>query len=187
MVSKDLNTNFFHISTVVRCNRNSIFTLQNDDGTWISGRAIIGSCFSSHFHDLFCTSDSVLPFDLVGLISPVITQSDGAILDSIPTGEEIFGNVKSLGSTKAPGPNGLPTLFYMTYWDIVSTEVIIMVQDFFTTGSLLWSMNRTFLVLIPKVDYPFKVAHYQPISLCNITCNIIAKIIATRLKSFCPA
>lgn len=44
------------------------------------------------------------------------------------------------------------------------------------------SLNHTFIVLIPKVDNPFKVLHYQPISLCNVS----YKIIATRLKSFLP-
>lgn len=174
------------MSTLVRCNRNCIFTLQNVDNTWISGRANIGGCFSSYFSDLFSTFDPVLPFDLADLITPMIIPADGAILDFIPTGEEIFTTVKFLGSTKLPGPDGLPALFYTAYWDIVSTEVICKVQDFFNTGCLFLSMNHTFLVLIPKVDHPFKVAHYQLISLCNVSYKIITKIIETRLKFVLP-
>lgn len=106
---------FFHVSNLVQRNRNSILTLQNSDGTWISGRANIEECFTSHFTDLFYTSNPVLPFDLANLITPVITLDDSVVLDSTPTREEMFNAVKSLGSTKASRPDGLPTLFYIAY------------------------------------------------------------------------
>lgn len=149
----------------------------------MSGRNNIGDCFTNHFGDLFCSSNLSIPFDLANLITKVLSPTNVTLLDIIPTSEEIFQTVKSLRSTKAPGPNGLPTLFYTAYWDIVGNEVISTVQEFFNTGRLMKSLNHTFIVLIPKVGNPFKVSHYRPISLCNVSYKIIAKIIATTFEA----
>lgn len=81
-----------------------------------------GDCFTKFYTDPFCSSNPSIPFDLANLISPVITSEDYPILDSIPIVEEIFRTIKSLGSTKASGPDGLPALFYKQYWDIVDTH-----------------------------------------------------------------
>lgn len=45
-----------------------------------------------------------------------------------------------------------------------------------------YSINKTFLVLIPKTKHPFNFNHYRPISLCNFAYNIISKILIERMK-----
>ena len=55
---------------------------------------------------------------------------------------------------------------------------------FFHSGSLLKSLNQTFLTLIPKVNFPVDVSHFRPISLCNVIYKIISKILVSRLKPF---
>ncbi|XP_048319507.2 uncharacterized protein LOC125418867 [Ziziphus jujuba] len=57
-----------------------------------------------------------------------------------------------------------------------------MVQNVFRSGLLLRDINRTFMVLIPKVTGVTEVKHLRSISLCNTTYKIIAKILANRLK-----
>lgn len=49
------------------------------------------------------------------------------------------------------------------------------------------SLNHTFIVLIPKVKSPAKVSEYRPISLCNVACKIMSKVLANRLKNFLNA
>ena len=55
---------------------------------------------------------------------------------------------------------------------------------FFHSGSLLKSLNQTFLTLIPKVNFPVDVSHFRPISLCNVIYKIISKILVSSLKPF---
>ncbi|KAF7142421.1 hypothetical protein RHSIM_Rhsim05G0208700 [Rhododendron simsii] len=52
---------------------------------------------------------------------------------------------------------------------------------------MLRSVNRTQIVLIPKVQTPTKVSQFCPISLCTISYKIIAKVLANQLKPFLPS
>lgn len=44
-------------------------------------------------------------------------------------------------------------------------------------------VNHIYIALIPKIENPKTVAHYRPISLCNVSYKVITKTIANRLKS----
>lgn len=60
----------------------------------------------------------------------------------------------------------------------------MLFMPFFHLGSLLKSLNQTFLTLIPKVNILEEVSHYRPISICNVKYKIISKILVARLKPF---
>ena len=47
---------------------------------------------------------------------------------------------------------------------------------------MLKALNQTFITFIPKVMVPEEVSHFRPISLCNVTYEIISKIMVNRLK-----
>ena len=85
------------------------------------------------------------------------------------TEEEIERVIFQMGSHKPFGPDGIPTFFYQEYWDIVKLDILQSIQAFFHFGSLLKSLNQTFLTLIPKVSKLEEVTHFRPISLCNVT------------------
>lgn len=104
----------------------------------------------------------------------------------MPDEAEILHAVRSIGASKAPGPDGITALFYQTYWSIVKHDVVATVQHFFASGYLLRSLNHTNIVLIPKKDNPTLASRYRPISLCNVLYKFISKILATRLKAFLP-
>ena len=87
-----------------------------------------------------------------------------------------------MNGQKAPGPDGLPALFYKRYWNIVGTSVITAVQNFFTLGRLLFEVNNTFLVLIPKNNSSSSVNHYKPIGLCNVVYKTISKLLVNSIR-----
>ena len=83
---------------------------------------------------------------------------------------------------KALGLDGMPPLFYQSFWLEIGLDVFEAILSFLNSGTLLKSINHTFITLIPKVNSPKNVSEYRPISLCNVLYKILSKVIANRLK-----
>jgi hypothetical protein len=182
LTATDLNTRFFHTSTIIRRRRNFISMLQTPGGGWISDRVDIGISFITHFKTLFTSTNSIFSPALLDLFNPVITDTDNDLLCAIPTEEEIYASLISLGKEKASGPDGFTTLFYVKYWDCIKTTVLLAIGNFFDSNTLLREQNHTFIALIPKRLGASAVHHFRPSSLCNIIYKIISKLLANRLK-----
>ena len=76
----------------------------------------------------------------------------------------------------------MPPLFFQTYWTEVGMGVTQAVLSYLNSGSILKSINHTFIALIPKVNNPKRVSNFRPISLYNVIYKIISKVLANRLK-----
>jgi hypothetical protein len=125
LTCKDLNTKYFHLSTLIRRRSNVVNFLKLDSGVWVSSRFAIGENFTAHFTNIFLTtSNPLMEPKMLNLLPPIITEEENAILSSIPDEEEILDALASLGSTKAPGLDGFTTLFYKKYWGTVREDVL---------------------------------------------------------------
>jgi hypothetical protein len=60
---KDLNTKFFHTSTIIKRRRNAIDFLKLSSGVWSSERQEIGNYFTSYFRNVFTSSILILDED----------------------------------------------------------------------------------------------------------------------------
>jgi hypothetical protein len=121
----------------------------------------------------------------------------GPILDCVPakvtapmnddlmrpfTGEEVRTAVFMMGASKAPGPDGLSAGFYQHHWETLGSGVTTAVLDFLNGGVMPDVINRTTMVLIPKIRLPQEMKHFRPISLCNVIYKICSKVLANRLR-----
>ncbi|XP_020970175.1 uncharacterized protein LOC110268393 [Arachis ipaensis] len=130
----DKNTSFFHATTIQRRGRNRIEKLRNEAGSWIEDRKEIMKHIEERFDALFTSSNNTNCESVIRNIPVRVTESMNRELISEVTEEEIRKAVFSMGSLKAPGPDGLNGLFYQKHWEIIKKEVCAVV-NFFGMGS----------------------------------------------------
>lgn len=88
---------------------------------------------------------------------------------------------------KAPGPDGMPPLFYQHFWSTMQHDVTSAILSWLNSGILPEPINHTLITLIPKIANPEHMSEFRPISLCNVLYKIYSKILANRLKKFLPS
>ena len=83
---------------------------------------------------------------------------------------------------KSPGLDGFSIHFYRICWPIIKNDLLRMISSFLGKGKIGGCTNSTFLALIPKEVNPASFDRFWPISLCNASYKIMAKLLANRLK-----
>uniref|UniRef100_A0A803NXT3 Reverse transcriptase domain-containing protein n=1 Tax=Cannabis sativa TaxID=3483 RepID=A0A803NXT3_CANSA len=177
----DRNSKFFHAATVIKRKRNFINAVCLNGSDWIEGRQLVGEYFRSNFVSILSSTFPPDPL-LDDLVSNSISEEANQSLVRVPSAEEIKKVVWSMPSLKAPGPDGMPGKFFKDHWEIVGSDVVATVIQFFETGEFVKEINQTFIVLIPKKIGAKCFDEFRPISLCNFTYKIISKILANRLR-----
>ena len=186
--SGDKNTNYFHKQAEARKGFKTVNEI-NFQGTLIKDHAEIKKAAFLTFKDLFSApADSPLnpldhPFDL---IPPLIKEADNHLLTAPISLKELKRALFRMKPDSAPGPDGFSANFYTSCWNIIKLDLLRMVRHSQTTCKIGGSTNSAFLTLIPKEKGASSFSRFRPISLCNLSYKIIAKIIANRLKSILP-
>ncbi|KAA3457419.1 reverse transcriptase [Gossypium australe] len=153
----DKNTTYFHRSATTRHRANTISKLVLGDGIEVTDDAGLQEAAKDYFE----TNEA---------------------LQSPFKEEEVRSALKGMGSVKAPGPDGFPTLFFQKYWHIVGKEVLDFCLGVLNEGKEIDSANMTDIVLIPKVSQPTSLVNFRPISLCTVIYKLVTKTIANRLQ-----
>ena len=121
MSDGDRNTGFFNKSVLVRRNANKITALRDDVGNWVDNEPEIKSLISTYFQNLFTTSK-----ESRDMSPPPSCLSQSFSVAHIPTFLEIKEAVFSLGSYKAPGPDGYHAFFYKDRWECSVYSVLFL-------------------------------------------------------------
>jgi hypothetical protein len=65
-------------------------------------------------------------------------------------------------------------------------DVKYLVLDILNNATPTDCINKTYIVLIPKVKNPSSPKEFKAISLCNVVMKIVTKVIANRIKVILP-
>jgi len=183
----DKNTAFFHQKATQRRNVNSINKLRDGNEQWIEDDDQIETLLLHYFSDIYKTRGVHDLGKITGLIQPRITVEMNHRLLQPYTEAEILEAIMQMHPLKAPGPDGMPALFFQHYWHIVGKDVVQFVLNILQGNVDLATINKTFIALIPKVKAPSTPKDFRPISLCNVIYKIVSKVLVNRLKGILPA
>jgi ribonuclease HI len=182
----DRNTNFFHQQASERKRRSRIKKLIRDDGQVVTENNDISQMIVEFYRDLFQSRLGTRYEEILNHVTPRVTTEMNASLNGEFTGDEIRAALEGIGDLKAPGSDGMPSIFYKKYWDTVGPDIIREVKQFLQGGRMPTGWNDTVVVLIPKVPQPEKLKDLRPISLCNVVYKIASKVLSNRLKGILP-
>ena len=82
--------------------------------------------------------------------------------------EAVFGSY----ADGAPGPDGLPFLFYQVFWEIVKKDLMGLFKAFENGDLNIGRINYATVVLIPKENEAKSLKKFRPISLLNCSFKI---------------
>jgi hypothetical protein len=167
-----------------RRRRNRIGHLQKEDGGWVEEEEEKKGFIANHFLQLFRSNriEEGYTQQLLEAMHPRITADMNAFLLREFTEEEVKNALDSIGDLKAPGPDGMPSVFYKNIWDVVGRKMTAEVLHVLRGNKLPDGWNDTVISLIPKTDHPKHVIDLRPISLCNVTYKVVSKVLAGRLR-----
>ena len=118
------------------------------------------------------------------LFPSFITKEEGSVFTTEVSLAEVEGDLTRFKKDKRPGPDGWPIEFFLWFFDFVGKDLLDAVELSRREGRANFSLNSTFITLIPKSENPSTFADFRPISLCNMVYKLIEKIVANHLKPF---
>eukprot|EP00253_Pinus_taeda_P031381 PITA_31381 len=185
----DRNTSFFHRQYRARLSRNYIAEIKTATGQTYKGFQQVKETAEIHFQNLYnpdAQGEEVDDAEFLTHIPSLISPEDNSDLCKPVSKEEIIKLIWSMDSDKAPGSDGFTIHFYKVCWDIIKYDLQKMVRGFMNKDKVGGSTNSTYLALIPKDSNPKTFARFRPISLCNASYKILAKLLANRIKPLLP-
>ncbi|GJU44187.1 hypothetical protein Tco_1201453 [Tanacetum coccineum] len=128
----------------------------------------VADAFMSHYEIFLRQLGTVTPLNVSNMFQKRLNEMDALEMIRAVSDKEIKDAVFSMGNDKSSGPDSFTAAFFKEAWDIVATDVISDIREFFVNGKLLKEINHTIIALIPKVASPACVNDFRPISCCNV-------------------
>lgn len=153
MIQGDYNTSFYHVSTLTRRKRNSIASVKDEEGLWITEEREVRDYLRRGFMNLYTTSQVKVQWTPHHSRQWQVHLSDEVShsLAAMVTLKEIKEALWSMQPYKAPGPDGLHAGFFQMFWLIVGDSMREEVEKAFHTKKIPDYLNKTHIVLIPKI------------------------------------
>ncbi|KAL4370540.1 hypothetical protein AHAS_Ahas06G0076000 [Arachis hypogaea] len=182
----DQNSRFFHQKASQRKNRNWVKAIRDEAGVTHEEEEKIEEVMVEYYDNIFRSEGVEEARQAANIVKNRIDAEKREFLDQPFTVEEVTQALKQMHPTKAPGPDGMPALFYQKMWRIVGNDISDYVLNILNHEADPSPINSTHICMIPKIKTPRYAKDFRPISLCNVIFKLVTKTIANRLKQILP-
>ena len=111
----DRNSAFFHARASGRFRMNYINGILDDNQIWQEDESKIEEVFMKYYTDLFTSAHPTDFAEILDAVQPNVSVETNNMLTSEFQGIEVFQALKQMYPTKAPGPDGMPPLFFQHF------------------------------------------------------------------------
>ena len=138
---------------------------------------------SDFYQNLYasCDTDSVVQDELLSNLSLSLSPDEADLCEGDLTVAECLKAVQGMAKNKIPGLDGLPAEFYLTFWSVLGSDLVDVLNCAFRVGFLSVSQRRGLINLVFKADDRTLLKNWRPISLLCVDYKIGSRAIAGRL------
>jgi len=113
---------------------------------------------------------------------PSVAEDSKAHLERPLSNQELLNALKDMKGGKSPGIDGIPVDFYKEFWSVLGEDLLSVLNESLTEGSLPLSCRRAVITLLPKKGSLQEIKNWRPISLLCSDMKILSKALANRLR-----
>ena len=129
---EDRNTSFFHNAPTTRKKRNNIKKLLDDSGIQREDKELKDH-ITGYFPKLFTSEVQDLNQEVLSLVRRRVSTEMNSALIAPYIAKDVHKALFDIADLKAPGPDGLHTMFYKRFWHMLGDglieEVLPLVQE----------------------------------------------------------
>jgi hypothetical protein len=115
--------------------------------------------------------------------TPQVSKEENSLLTKSYTEDEVQKAVFQMKHNKAPGPDGFPTEFFQSFWEVFKFDPLALFCDLLTEQLELFRLNFREIILLPKINEAERIQQYRPICLLSVSFKISTKVASIRLDT----
>ena len=154
---------------------------------WCTEESQIKNIVVDYYQSLFSSSSPSELEKILEKVQPSVIEPIKLTLLKDFSREEVESALKQMEPITAPGLDGMPPIFYQSFWSSVGDDICSTVLDRLHNCKIPKEINHTHIALIPKVKSPERITEFRPISLCSAIYKVVSKVLANRLKGILPS
>ena len=111
----DRDTSYFHSKASHRHHRNQIFRLRNNANAWCTEESQIKEIAVDYYNSLFASTHPLDFDEILETVHPLVSKDMDVQLTKPFSSEEVDIAIKEMEPITAPGPDGMPPIFYQSF------------------------------------------------------------------------
>ena len=169
---------YSYVSGRLRPTSHGTISLINDDGNAMDSPQAVAQCFSTEFSKNFSTHINNAP--------KIVQDIDnGPVLDLINVDVGAVRNLLLKQRSLAAGPDGIPGLFYNRLASVLASPLTIIYQQSLHQRSIPDMWRKALIIPLYKgKGSKDRADSYRPISLSDVACKILERLIVDQIKTF---